>query len=162
MKKISVLLLVMMFAAFGVTAKNYNLPSEEPVASVKVPDSWDVEVDDGSLSATSDDESIAIWMDVLDEDQLEGAYLENIGYLKKHKVKINEKSEEKTTGEINGLKTICYAMTGKDEDGVCNISLIFVRLSDTKLVSILYWAPEKVTADQLTEIKGIVNSIKKK
>lgn len=162
MKKLILTIAAVGLLGLGAFAKKYDLPEDDSLASVNIPDSWSVEADGDTLTAVNKDETIEFSFEVLDEDQLEGAVEESLGYLKKNKVKVKTKSSEKTTGEINGLKTTCYAMEGEDEDGVCNISLIFVRLSDDKLVSILYWAPEKVEESEMKAVKGIVNSIKKK
>ncbi len=162
MNKLLVTAIAVVALAIGATAKTYSLPKEDSIASVTIPDGWKVEAEDESLTITSKDETIEITMEILGEDQLEGAIIENVGYLKKHKVNIDEKSEKKTSGEINGLKATFYAKTGKDEDGPCNISEIFVRLSDKKLISMLYWAPGKIEQAQLDDIKTILNSIKKK
>lgn len=162
MKKLILMLIATTMLALGAHAKTYQLPEEDAEATVKIPDSWDVEQGDEDLSATSEDEEVSIYAEVLDEDQIEGAVLENIGYLKKHKVTVNEKSKEKTEAEINGLKALCYAMTGKDEDGVCNISLIFYQLGDKRVISMLYWAPEKVDKEVKDQVQGILNSVKAK
>ena len=162
MKKLALAFALIVALATGAEAKKYNLPKEDAVATVDIPASWTVEQEDELLTAVNKDEDVEFSFEVLEKDQIEGAVEESLGYLKKNKVKVKTKSSEKTTGEINGLKTTCYAMEGEDEDGACHISLIFVALSDDKYVSILYWAPEKVEASEMEAIKGIVNSIKEK
>lgn len=162
MKKFLLSLIAIAALAIGANAKTYNLPEEDTEASVAIPASWTVEAEDETLTALSKDETIEISVELLDADQLEGAIEEAMGYLKKNKVKVDDKSEKKTTGDIGGLTTTCYSMMGKDEDGVCNISLIFVRLSKDRFVQILYWAPEEVEKTQMDEISAILGSIKKK
>jgi hypothetical protein len=162
MKKHILIVTAAIALAFGAHAKTYNLPKDEPLASVAVPASWKVEAEEDSLTATSKDGDIEFSMEVLDADQIDGAIDENLGYLKKNKVEVDAKSIKKSEGKMGELEAHCVSMMGKDEDGVCNISLFFVKINSKKFISVLYWAPEKVEQSDRDDIDSILKSFEKK
>ena len=86
-----------------VAAKEFKLPKEESIFSVKFPDSWKVTQEDESLEALSGDEAVAIWMQTDDASTLEDSIKANVDYLIEQGVKLDLKTQKETEGEHNGM-----------------------------------------------------------
>ena len=159
MKVIRILALSLIALISTATAGTYKLPKENPIASIAFPAGWKVEADEVSLDAASADEEISINIEVTDAESLQGAIEETLGYLKKHKVKLNEASQKKTEAEVKGMKVVNIDWDGEDEDGKCKISLTVLAVTPKKMLLMLYWATPEAEKKHEKDLGSIQNSI---
>jgi len=161
MKKLLTTLLLTAALALPALAGTHKLPKDEPIVSITFPAGWKVEPSDESLDATSKDEEIYINVEVNDEESIEGAVQESIGYLKKNKVTIDKSTEKKTEGKVNGMDVTDIAWDGKDADGPTKVSLTIVEVTKKKGLLILYWASPEGEKKHQEELTKIMQSLKK-
>jgi len=150
--------------AASALAETYKLPKEEPAASITFPDKWEVEAEEESINASSEDEEIYINIEIHDAESIEGAIEETFGYLKKNKVSVNKDSEKKTEFESNGMQVVDFSWDGEDKDGPCKISVTIAGVSDDKALVFLFWASpegEKKHEKELGEIAASIKPVKK-
>ena len=159
MKKLIIAALVLA-AALPSFAGNYKLPKEEPKVVINIPSKWQVEAEDESIEASSEDDEIYIYADIQDSDSIEGAIQEAIGYLKKNKVKVDTASEKKTEVKINGMDCFDIEWSGEDEDGPCKCGLTVYGISDKEALLVLYWASIEGEKKHADDINKIFNTVK--
>ena len=98
-------------------AETLAFPSDKPVASITIPDSWNPEETDTGIQATSSDEAIYLAIDVADAADAGKLVDEAIKFLDKNGVKVDESTQKQSEDTINGMKMMNFDWSGKDKDG---------------------------------------------
>ena len=159
MKLIRTITLSLIALVAAASAGTYKLPKENPIASIAFPEGWKVELEDESLDATSADEQIYINIEFNDAESLQGAITETLGYLAKHKVKLDEATQKKTEAEVKGIKVVNIDWDGEDADGKCKVSLTILAVTPKKTLLMLYWATPEAEKKHAKELGAIQESI---
>lgn len=141
-------------------AKEYKLPKEEPVFSLKFPDKWEVTYEDESVDGVSPDGAIEIYAQTDDAETIEDSVKESIDYLTGEGVKIQPDTETKTDGEHNGMKMGIIGWKGTDKDGACSVSLIFLKVTEDTTMTLIYWATDDQVKKHEKEINAVLDSMK--
>ena len=76
-------------------AATLNFPSEAPIASITIPDTWGPKETETGIDATSDDEAIYISIDVADSETSDKVVEDAIAFLEKNGVKIDSRRRRK-------------------------------------------------------------------
>lgn len=161
MKKLLLALVLTTALALPGLAKTYKLPKEDSIVSIDIPKGWKVEASDESLDVTSDDDEVYMNLEINDDESLEGAIEETIGYLKKNKVKIDKSTEKKGEGKFGPFDATSIQWTGTDADGPTHISLTFVQISKKQVLTFLYWASPEGGKKHSKDLDAIGDSLKK-
>ena len=143
-----------------VAAKEFKLPKEESIFSVKFPDSWKVTQEDESLEALSGDEAVAIWMQTDDASTLEDSIKANVDYLIEQGVKLDLKTQKETEGEHNGMPMRTVSWKGTDTESACAVSLVLLRPTKDTAITMLYWATEEEVKKNTKDINAVLESMK--
>ena len=159
MKIISFITLSIFALVAAASAGTYKLPKENPIASVAFPEGWKVEMEDESLEATSADEQIYINIEFNDAESLSGAITETLGYLAKHKVKLDQATQKKVEVDVKGMKVVNIDWDGEDADGKCKVSLTILAVTPKKTLLMLYWATPEAEKKHEKELGAIQESI---
>ena len=141
------------------SAGTYKLPKENPIASIAFPEGWKVELEDESLDATSGDDQVYINIEFNDAESLQGAITESLGYLAKHKVKLDQATQKKTEADVKGMKVVNIDWDGEDADGKCKVSLTILAVTPKKMLLMLYWATPEAEKKHAKELGAIQESI---
>ena len=144
----------------GMTAKEFKLPEDHPVASVTYPDSWKPEaIEKGVQGQTADNGAYLSVETTTDKKEMATIIDDTFAKLKEHNVDLhrNVKSERKFL--INGLPADELLYDGKDEDGPTMVSITFVTVGKTALV-LTYWASADSNKKHEREIERILASLK--
>ena len=149
----------MMFPAASF-AKTLAFPSDKPVASITIPDSWNPEETDTGIQATSDDEAIYLAIDVADAADAGKVVDEAIKFLDKNGVKVNEASQKQSEDTVNGMKMMNFDWSGKDKDGDVNIGLSVLSPSANKILLITYWGTKGEQEKHGQTLVNIISSLK--
>lgn len=161
MKKLLLATLLTAALALPGLAKTYKLPKEDAVVSIEIPKGWKVEAAEDSLDVTSDDEEVYMNLEINDDESLEGAIEETLGYLKKNKVKIDKSTEKKGEGKFGPFEASSIRWEGTDADGPTNVSLTFVQISKKQVLTFLYWASPEGGKKHSKDLDAIGDSLKK-
>lgn len=129
MKTFSFLCLVsLLLAPLASADQTINYPADKPIFSISFPDSWTVESDDESVSASSKDELANMELIALDADELDGAI---------------EIGKESLTEELPGIK---FTKAEKGELNGMNVTFLNgqVSIEGIKMaVNCCVFAPKK-------------------
>jgi hypothetical protein len=160
----SLAILALGLAVSAANAATFPVPSEDPIATVKIPDSWDPKTYDGGVEATSADGGIYVAIEQVAAEDVKSATEEGLKFFIKSGVEINFDSQKTNDTKINGLYAYDMSFTGKDKDGAANISLTLVQTNATgKFLMLYYWgspAGEKANTSDLVTISDSIQATK--
>lgn len=161
-KSLLTVLLTISLGLAAAHAKTVKVPNEDfAIASVSIPDDWDVDEDvNNGIGASSEDDAVYLSIVAVGSDKGMNAELDStFDMLKEHNVTLDEKSKKEQDFKINGLDAHEMIFQGKDEDGAASVSICFVPMKDKMLV-LTYWVSSEKEKAHQEEVGKIVNSIK--
>ena len=162
MKRIILACAIAAIVSIPAFAKSFAIPSENPVATVVLPDDWNADEIDTGVEVTSKDDEVYMAFETVKASSAEEALNEGLDYLKAKGVKLDESSMKQQEMNINGMKGLAVNFTGKDKDGDAEISLILLGASKDRLVMLTYWSsPEgaKANGDTLNKIADSIKPV---
>jgi hypothetical protein len=119
-------------------AKVFPIPTEDPIATINVPDAWEPDTFDGGVEMNSPDNEVYIAAEEVEADNLTDAVAETVKTLAKDGLEIKE--------------------------GACNFSITLVETPKPNVFLMLsYWGSdeaEKANADALTAIAQSIQETK--
>jgi hypothetical protein len=152
--------LALSLAASGAGAATFAVPSENPIATVSIPDSWDPKTYDAGVEATSGDGAIYIAIEEVAADDVKSATEEGLKFFVKSGVHIDFDSQKTRDAKINGLDAFDMSFTGKDKDGAANISLTLVKTNaQSRFLMLYYWGSSEGETANASDLKAISDSI---
>lgn len=142
------------------SAETLKFPSDAPVASVTIPDSWGPKETESGVDATSDDSAVYLSIDVADAKTTDKVVGDAIDFLGNNGVTLDP-STQKDEGEstVNGMKMSVLGWQGKDKDGPVEIELAFMQPSPDKLLVLTYWGSKDAGSKHDKEITAILSSV---
>ncbi|MGL3606235.1 histidine kinase [Rhizobium sp. G187] len=160
MKKLLIASVFAICIPFAASAAELVFPSDAPVASITIPDSWGPKETETGVDATSEDGAIYFSIDVADASSADKTTDIAIDFLTKNGVQIDAQSM-KETGEtdVNGLKISALSYEGTDEEGPVEISLGFAAAGD-KVLIFTYWGSKGTYETHQKELGDILASLK--
>ena len=160
MKKLLLSLAALAVLAVPVIAKEFKLPKEDSVFSIKFPDKWKVTYEDESVDALSPDNAVEIYAQTDDADTIEASVTAAIKYLDDQGVKLDLESQKETDGEHKGMTSGSLAWKGTDKDGACTVSLVFLQVTEETAITVIYWATDEMVAKHKKDLNGVLESMK--
>ncbi|MBB3407954.1 hypothetical protein FHT87_001857 [Rhizobium sp. BK316] len=157
------LIIAAAFAAFlpvMAQAETLEFPSDDPVASVTIPDSWGPKETETGIDAQSEDSAIYLSIDVADEATSDKIIDEAFAFLQKNGVSIEEKTQKESEAEINGMTMKTFDWDGSDKEGPVNIGVAVLSPSEGKLLLITYWGTKGKQDAHDDELIAIISSLK--
>ncbi len=145
-------------------AKTYPIPDEDPIATVSLPDSWEVDDLDDGIEVTSKDELVYVAIEAADLVDVKAATVEAFKFFDEKGITIDKDSQKESDFTVNGLKGFELGFKGKDSDGPTNVSVSVITVSEKNVLMITYWASdegEKNNADGLSKIINSIQATKK-
>lgn len=154
-------LAAMMFPAVSFAAmKTIAFPSDAPVASISMPESWNPEETETGIQATSDDNAIYISIDVADAAGTDKAVDEAIAFLDGNGVKVDASTQKQSEDTINGMKMTNFDWSGTDQDGPVSIGLSVLSPKPDTLLLITYWGTKGEQEKHAQTLGQIISSLK--
>ncbi len=147
-----------------VSAKTYAVPKSDPLATVFIPDNWDVEETDDGAEATSPDEGVYLAIEGMEAKDVEAGMKEAIAYQLEQGVTLDKASLQKKEMKINDMDAIDLTWKGSDEKGPVSVSVTLLIPSAGNLLMVTYRgspASEQKVADDLLKIIGSLQATKK-
>jgi hypothetical protein len=141
-------------------AATLKFPSEEPVASITIPDDWGPKETETGVDATSADSAIYISIDVADAKTTDKVIDDALAFLKKNGVKIDGSTQKKSEETVNDMSMTNFDWDGTDSDGDVNVGLSLVAPSEDKLLVITYWGSKGTQEKHGPELEAIIGSLK--
>ncbi|HEX8373158.1 MAG TPA: hypothetical protein VF585_10290 [Chthoniobacterales bacterium] len=144
-----------------IVAADFNIPEEDSIAKITIPDDWKSEEFDGGVESNSEDGSVYLAVEATESTTAAAAMEEAFAYLKKKGVTVDEKSAKQEELKLNGFDVVDISWDGKDEDGPCKVSVAVIAITEDKGLLLTYWTTPEGEKENLKEIQSITNSIKK-
>ncbi|MGO4440331.1 histidine kinase [Rhizobium sp. RAF56] len=142
-------------------AETIEFPSDGPVASVSIPDSWGPKETETGVDATSGDNAVYFSIDVADEKSTDKVISDAVDFLTENGVAINAKTQKDDgSTEINGLEFTALEWDGTDKDGPVSVGLGFMSPKTGKMLVITYWGSKGDEDKHDKELKNIIQSLK--
>jgi hypothetical protein len=140
MKKIILISLLALAIPALAQAKTLKFPSDAPVATITIPDSWEPKPTATGVVATSNDGAVFFSTDVADKASMEQVVSDAIDFLTDSGVTIDPATQKETpTQTINGVNISTIEWDGTDADGPISVSLAFVIPKADTAVVVTYW-----------------------
>ena len=142
-------------------AATLKFPSDAPIASIIIPDSWQPEETETGVQATSSDSAVYFSVDVADSKSLDKVTSDAIDFLSKNGVKVDVKTQKETpVSEVNGLQMSTLDWEGEDEDGPVSVGMAFIAKSGDEALVVTYWGTKGEEDKHDSEIASMMMSIK--
>jgi len=151
---------LLLFAPAFSFAKTYPIPTDDPVATISLPENWEPSEYDGGVEATSPDGSVYVAVEMVRSNDVGSTAEEGVKFFAKQGVEIDDKSLKTQDIKINGLPAFDMTMSGTDKDGPTEVGLTLVGTNaEGKFLMIYYWGSEAGQKANLPALEKIVGSL---
>jgi hypothetical protein len=141
-------------------AGEISFPSDDPVATMTIPDDWGPKETDTGIDATSPDNAVYLSVDVADAKDTDATVQAAVKYLADQGVTVDEKSAKQDEGKLNGMPLFSVEWTGNDKDGPVTIGLAAVTVAADKNLVFTYWGTKGDEDKDSAKITEIMRSLK--
>ena len=160
------MLLALMFAAALVLpssaqAERFNIPANDPVVSIDVPEDWTATQIDKGIELSSEDDEVYIAVEGTPMKGLVELVTDTITYLNRAGVTVDKSTEKTSEGTVNGFKMNDIGWAGRDQDGDVLVHLMILTITPTKGVLFTYWASPDGDKEHDAAIRKIIRSVRK-
>ena len=141
-------------------AKTYAIPSQNPVATINIPSSWEPNEYDGGVEGTSKDGQFYFAIEAVDSKDIGEATKEGINFFKKQGVQFDVNSQTTIESVLNDLPVLTITFKGRDKDGPTEITLVLVKtLKKNRFLLIYGWGSESAVEANSKDIDKILTSL---
>ena len=141
-------------------AATLEFPSDEPIASITIPDSWGPKETASGIDATSDDSAVYLSIDVADDKSSDKVIEDVFAFLEKNGVKIEESTQKESDAELNGMPVKNLDWDGTDSEGPVNIGVSILSPGAGKLLLVTYWGSKGTQEKHQDELIEMISSLK--
>jgi hypothetical protein len=154
--------LLAILVAAPALAETHKIPSDNPSATVTVPDQgWTVTSIDTGIEVSSEDDEVYMAVQGVPLKDLVDLVGQTIAYLQRAGVTVDKSTEKETKGTVNGMDMSDIGWSGKDKDGDVIVHLLMIAVSGKDAVMFTYWASPTGDKQHDEEITKMIRSIKK-
>jgi hypothetical protein len=151
---------LLLFAPAFAFAKTYPIPSDDPVATISLPEDWEPSEYDGGVEATSPDGAVYVAIEMVRSNDVGETAEEGVKFFAKQGVEIDEKSLKTQDMKVNGLPAFDMTMSGKDKTGPTEVGMTLVGTNaEGKFLMLYYWGSKEGQAANLPALKAITDSL---
>lgn len=148
------------FAFSGIVqAAEMKFPSDEPVASITLPDDWKANETDTGMEVTTADGSIYLAVDVAEPKDTEQVAKDAIEWLGGQGVTVDPATQKESQDKINGRDIFFLDWKGKDKEGDASIGLAALVLTADTVLVFTYWGDPAGEQKNGAAILGVLKSI---
>jgi hypothetical protein len=153
-------LLVTLPAAAQAKAFKLGDDSDDSIAWITIPDTWEPSTFDNGVEGTSPDKETYVAAEIVDGAGLDAAGKDEDAFFAKQKIKIKEETKKEKEIEMSGLHGYDVQWEATDADGPTHISLTMLKVADNKLLMLTYWGSEAGEKSNVADLQTISSSIK--
>lgn len=150
--------LTLSFAAAPAWAKKFAFPTNDPAATVTIPDTWKTKSIKYGFQAKSPDGDIFFSVESAPATSMNKMLDENAEWMKENKIAVTAKAAEREV-DLGGLKGKMLVSPAKDENGETQLILIFAEAGQ-RLIFVTLWASVEEQKANDKDINTIMGSIK--
>ncbi|SMD14600.1 histidine kinase [Rhizobium sp. RU36D] len=142
-------------------AGEMKFPSDAPVASITLPESWIGKETDTGIEVSSEDDAIYFFIDVADVKSTDAVITDAIKFLSDNGVTIDPASlKESKDQKLNGMDIAFLEWNGTDKDGPASIGMAIAAASAENLLVLTYWGTKGDEEKHAVELGTMIDSLK--
>jgi hypothetical protein len=160
-KSLLIVLAIAILGAVSLDAKTVKVPNDDfAIASIDFPDTWSPETITNGVAGESPDKAVYLAaVAVGSEKGMKADIDDTFEMLKAHNVVLDESTKKENKFKVGGFDAQELLYQGKDDDGPCGVSIVFIPIKD-KMIIMTYWVTTAKEKEHLEEVGKIVNSLK--
>ena len=140
-------------------AKNLAVPAKDPIATLSIPDTWEMDEIDYGYSAASPDGAVNFYVEFASAARIDNLFAANDKWMKENSIKQKAKAEEKEI-EIGGLPAKIFTYQATDEDGDTVIDFVVLPGGKGRMILLTLWGSQEERESNKADIVSIQKSIK--
>jgi hypothetical protein len=141
-------------------AETLKFPSDAPVASITIPDSWKPTETDSGIEANSPDTAIYFSIDVATAKSSDKVISDAVDFLSDNGVTIDTATQKTSEDTLNGMAMQNLDWDGTDADGPVNIGLSLASPDGETMLVITYWGTKGEQEKHAAALTSIISSLK--
>jgi hypothetical protein len=160
MKKIALAVAFLAMLAAAAQAKNFAVPTNDPAATITLPDAWKPDETEYGFAAKSPDGEVYFSIEFASGKRFDAMLSANEAWLKDNDLKTPTAPRE-MDWDFNGLKGKVLRYDAKDEDDdETLVDFILIPANKGRFIMLTLWASEEERESHKAEINAIMNSLK--
>jgi len=160
MKKLIIAAAVALMFASTAHAKQWDIPSNRPVATLNMPKGWDTSETATGIQGTSEDGAVYFSVDLASPKKMDGLIDDAAKFLDDQGIKIDTDTQKYTEDKLNGKDIVYISWSGTDKDGPASVGLAVLILDEKTVLVLTYWGTKGEEDKHMPEIGKILDSIK--
>lgn len=140
-------------------AGNLAVPAKDPIATLSIPDSWEMEEIEWGYSATSPDKGVAFYVESATAARMDNLFATNDEWLKENNIQPKGKPSEHEVN-IGGLPAKVLSYQATDEDGDTIIDFVIIPEAKGRVILLTLWGSEEDRETNKVDLEAIKQSIK--
>lgn len=160
MQKLAIwLCLVLAVPAF---ARTHKVPSDEPMATVQIPDRWQTKERAEFVEAISPDNAVHFLIGPAEANKAAESMGEVMRYVRNSGgITVKPDSMKREQGKLNGFDVWNISWQGKDKKGNVEIAFTIVSMAGNRSLVSAYWGSPEARKKHQAELDKMLQSIKK-
>lgn len=140
----------------------HKVPEEEPIATVAIPNKWQVKQIGEAIDARSSDGTLHFLVTPVEQKKVAETMGEVMRYIRgSGGIVVKPESRKNEAGTINGTDVQHATWQGKDKSGDVTIRFTVFSLSDDKRLLAACWGSPAAEKKYQADLKKMLESIKK-
>jgi len=141
-------------------ARTFPIPSDQPVATVDIPDSWRPALTPNGVEGSANDGAVRLAVEFVAASDLDAASAAAMKKLAGRGVVVAPETKRLATRRFNGLDALKIDFSGTDPNGESSITLILVAAPRKPgFVSICYWGDDETQVSVSDDLLSIIDSV---
>jgi hypothetical protein len=146
-------------SAFSAT---HNVPRDEPIATIRIPEKWQTKEYEERVDATSPDGAVCFLVILPEANKVAETMGEVMRYIRgRGGITVKPETRKREQGKLNGMEIMSVSWLGKDDKGDIKIRFTSVSIADKKMLLVAYWASPEAEKKHQAELTKMLQSIKK-
>ncbi len=158
-KKMMLAAAIVATLAMPAVAKNLAVPEKNPVATLSIPDSWELIEADFGYSAVSEDEEVIFSIESASGARIDKLFEANEKWMIEQDIVPKGKAVEEEL-VIGGIPAKAFTYQATDAEGDTVIDFVVLPAGNNRIMLITLWASEEGRAANKADISDLLMSIK--
>lgn len=161
MKRLLIAAAAAILSFTSVQAGEMKFPSDDPIASITLPESWIGKETDTGIEVSSEDDAIYFFIDVADVKGTDAVIADAIKFLGDNGVTIDPASvKESKDQKLNGMDIAFLEWNGTDKDGPASIGMAIAAVNAENLLVVTYWGTKGEEEKHAADMGAMIDSLK--
>jgi hypothetical protein len=148
------------FIVAAAAARPFPIPSEHPIATVEIPDSWRPALAPNGVEGSASNGAVHLAVEFVAASDLDAATARAMEKLAERGVALAPETKRSAARRFNGLDALKVDFSGTDSNGESDITLILVAVPRKPgFVAICYWGDDEAQESVGNDLQSIADSI---